>query len=63
MEENVICEILSNALATVDFNKGYMKPFQLNAFSVALLLCACHDSCFIDKVGYSERLRFCCEEC
>lgn len=29
MEENVICEILSNALVTVDLNKGYMKPFQL----------------------------------
>lgn len=54
MEENVICETLSNALITVDFNKGYMKPLQLNAFSVASLLCACHDSCFMENVGYSD---------
>lgn len=58
-EENVICETLSNALITVEFNEGlHEKPLQLNAFSVASLLCACHGSCFMEESGYSAWLRF-----
>lgn len=62
MEENVICETLSNALITVDFNKGYTKPLQLNAFSVASLLYSCRDSCFMERAGYSNELEFFCKD-